>query len=128
MNAFTPRNPAQLYTRNECVSVSGRVAEGRAFVKAARLLDAVARGEAGAAGREHALSYNRILWTALQADLSAPESRVPMVMRAKLLSLSLYVDRALLELRVSRARGPLETLIEINRNIAQGLLGVSADR
>jgi flagellar protein FlaF len=127
MNAFAARNPAQLYARNERASVTGRVAEGRAFAKAAMQLDAVANGTADAAARSYALTYNRILWTALQADLSQPGSKLPTALRAKLLSLSLYVDRALLQLRVTRKRAPLDALIDINRNIAQGLLATSGE-
>jgi len=127
MNAFTSRDPARLYARNECASVHGRAAEGRAFVNAARLLDRVLRAPADTAARAHALNFNRVLWTALQADLARPGSPLPPAMRARLLSLSLYVDRALLALRVSRDPEPLEALIEINRNIAGGLLATAED-
>ncbi len=122
MTAFAPRHPTQLYARNERVSVHGRVAEGRAFAKAARLLNGIASGAADAKARSRALAYNRILWTALQADLTSPGSALPTAMRVRLLSLSLYVDHALFALRVSRERAHLDTLIEINRDIAAGLL------
>jgi flagellar protein FlaF len=127
MNALSPHTPAQTYARNERASVTGRIAEGRAFAKAARLLDAVASGEADAVGRAHALTFNRILWTALQADLTAPGSPLLTAFRARLLSISLYVDRALLELRVSRKPAPLKALIDINRDIARGLLAVRGE-
>jgi flagellar biosynthesis regulator FlaF len=58
---------------------------------------------------------------------SQPGAKLPTALRAKLLSLSLYVDRALLQLRVTRKRAPLDALIDINRNIAQGLLAASGD-
>jgi len=125
MNAFTQRDPARTYARNETASVCGRVAEGRAFVEAARMLDRVLKAPTDTAERRRALTFNRILWTALQADVSGPGSPLPAAMRARLLSLSLYVDRALLALGLSRDTEPLEALIEINRNIAAGLLASS---
>jgi flagellar biosynthesis regulator FlaF len=113
---------AQTYNLNEHASVHGRSAEGRAFVKAARLLDALSHQLTNAQLRADAITHNRLLWTAVQADVSSHRSQLPGHLKAKLLSLSLYADRALLAMRTSRDPAPITAMIEINRNVAGGLL------
>jgi len=117
----------QTYCHNEHASVHGRSAEGRAFVKAARLLDALSRQPTNAQLRADAITHNRVLWTALQANVTSPRSALPGHLKAQLLSLSLYADRALLAMRTSRDPVPIKAMIEINRNVAGGLLNPNSE-
>lgn len=110
------------YSRNEQASVHGRAAEGRAFVKAARLLDALRRMPWDSAVRDEAVRVNTMLWTAVQAEAASPESPLPAALKAQLLSLSLYADGALMSMRTGRDLRPVEAMIGINRDIAGGLL------
>ncbi|MBT6093981.1 MAG: flagellar protein FlaF [Rhodospirillaceae bacterium] len=114
--------PAHIYARNEAASVTGRVAEGRAFVKAARLLDDLRGRPADTGLRDEAIAFNRVLWTAVQADVTDKQSPLPVHLKAGLLSLSLYADRALTALRTSRDVAALEALIAVNRDVAGALL------
>lgn len=122
MNAFSNHHHVGTYARNECASVHGRAAEGRAFVKAARMLDDLLAAPFDTALRERAIAFNRVLWTAVQADATRGGGPLSDALKAKLVSLSLYVDRALWALRVSRDTAPIQSLIDINRAIAGGLL------
>ena len=113
---------AKTYARNEDLSVHGRIAEGRAFAKAARMLDALLRCPADSSLRAEAVALNRVLWTAVQAEVTAPGCQLPDRLKAGLMSLSLFADRAILRMRVSRDAAPIEALIAVNRDMAGGLL------
>ncbi len=118
-------NPAHIYARNESASVTGRVAEGRAFAKAARLLGDLRERPADTGLRDQAIAFNRVLWTAVQADITDRASPLPGSLKAGLLSLSLFADGALTALRTSRDPAPLEALIAVNRDIAGALLSAT---
>ena len=114
--------PSTLYGGNAKFTMDGREAEGRAFAKAARLLDQLSETPADSCLRREAVRFNAVLWTMVQAEAADKRSTLPRALRDKLLALSLYVDRALVTLRTSREDTPLTTLIAINRDMAGGLL------
>jgi len=116
------RSAATTYARNEDISVHGRIAEGRAFVKAARMLDELKRNPADSKLRAETVAINRVLWTAVQAEVTAPDCQLPDRLKAALMSLSLFADRAVLRMRVSRDAAPINALIAVNRDVAGGLL------
>ena len=67
-----------------------------------------------------ALTFNQTLWTILQVDLSGDGDGLPENLRDDLLALSLFVDRqTILALGDPRPKH-LDSLIEINRNLARG--------
>ena len=68
-----------------------------------------------------ALRYNQRLWTIYQVDLASPESDLPIELRRNLLTISRFVDRCTLQLLASPRRSGLKPLIDINRNLAEGL-------
>jgi flagellar protein FlaF len=70
-----------------------------------------------------AVRLNWRLWTIIQAEQSDPENATPKQIRESLLNLSNYVDKRSLEMLAKPDRSKLEILININRNIAAGLLG-----
>jgi flagellar protein FlaF len=68
-----------------------------------------------------ALTFNQTLWAILQADLSGDGDGLPENLRDDLLALSLFVDRqTILALGDPRPKH-LDSLIEINRNLARDL-------
>jgi flagellar protein FlaF len=69
-----------------------------------------------------ALRKNWRLWTIFQASLSEADCQVPMTIRRNLLGLSNFVDRQTAELLAARDEKKVEALVNINRQISEGLL------
>ncbi|NOT33857.1 MAG: flagellar biosynthesis regulator FlaF [Candidatus Eisenbacteria bacterium] len=117
-------NPLDAYETAGKSSRSSRELEATALFKAARQLqDCIANWNATdlRARLSAALNYNQRLWTFFQAELSEPGSVLPAELRAKLLSLSVFVDRRTFELMAKPDPAKLNSLIEINRQVAAGL-------
>jgi flagellar biosynthesis activator protein FlaF len=74
------------------------------------------------------LRRNWRLWTIFQANLLDPECRVPAETRANLLGLANFIDRQTAELLAKPDPAKIEVLVNINRQISEGLLdGQRAD-
>jgi len=101
---------------------SPRETEGRALMEAARRL-AVARDNPGdEAALMDTVRLNWRLWTIFQSELSEPEIDLPDELRANMLTLCNYVDKRTVEILSNPSPTALNVLININRNIAAGLL------
>ena len=70
-----------------------------------------------------ALWDNQMFWITIKADLMAPENSLSGNVKADLISISLWIDKQTSE--VMKGEGTIETLIEVNRNIINGLSGRS---
>jgi len=119
-------NAIHAYRQSARPVLQGRGAEAHAFAKAANLLEDARHATGDAALLIQALRFNRLLWTVIQAELSAPGNSLPATLRADLISLSLFVDR-----QTARALGDadprhLVPLIEVDRAIVQGQLAEAA--
>ena len=68
-----------------------------------------------------AVDWNRRLWRTLAADCMDDRNSLTQDVRAKIVSLSLWVSKY--SRKVTREQAPLDPLIEINRTIMQGLEG-----
>jgi flagellar protein FlaF len=68
-----------------------------------------------------AIDWNRRLWRTLAADCMDDRNSLSQDVRAKIVSLSLWVSKY--SRSVTREKAPLDPLIEINRTIMQGLQG-----
>lgn len=66
-----------------------------------------------------AIDWNRQLWRTLAADCMDDRNTLTQDVRAKIISLSLWVSKY--SRSVAREKAPLDPLIEINRTIMQGL-------
>ena len=111
--------PAQTYARTPLPGNPART-EAWALLEAARLM-AMAKDK----GREEILAAvrkNWRLWTIFQASLSEADCPVPMPIRRNLLGLSNFVDRQTAELLAARDVKKVEALVNINRQISEGLL------
>ena len=75
-----------------------------------------------------ALRANWRLWTIFQANLVDPECKLPDQVRGNLLGLANFIDKTTVELLAERDAKKIETLLNINRQISEGLLeGVRAN-
>lgn len=70
-----------------------------------------------------AIDWNRRLWSALASDCLDQTNALPGELRARIVSLSIWVAKY--SGQVTRDAAPLEPLIDVNRTIMQGLHGTA---
>jgi|SRR6185312_15855017 flagellar protein FlaF len=66
-----------------------------------------------------AIDWNKRMWRTLAADCMDDRNSLTEDLRAKIISLSLWVSKY--SRRVTREKAPIDPLIEINRTVMQGL-------
>jgi flagellar protein FlaF len=123
------RNAELAYEQGGKVTGSGRELEAAALIKAARMLQACQKEWNHPDRRtrfSEALQANLRLWTFFQVQLSRPDSELPADLRRDLLRLSAFVDRRTIEAMAHPAPDRVQTLIDINRHVAQGLTSTPA--
>ena len=105
------------YRRRQEFAEKPRELERRAFsIVIGKLVGAK---EQGGPSLIDACYLNYQLWSTLQADLALPENALPVDLKARLLSLSLWVQRYTHD--VMRGAAPADPLITVNKNILEGL-------
>lgn len=70
---------------------------------------------------DDALRFNQRLWTFFQSELLEETNPLPAQLRQDLLSLSAFVDKRTFEVMAYPAQEKLSVLININKQIAEGL-------
>ena len=112
----------QAYAQTQKTKMSPREIEAMAFTKAALMLeeakDKIEDYDAYAA----ALKFNQLLWTIIQADVVDKENKLPPELKANVLSLSIFVDKQTIKALADAKSRHLNALININKNLAEGLL------
>lgn len=104
---------------------SGRELEAAALFKAARQLEGCRQEwQAPDLDRrlDEALRYTQRLWTFFQGEWMADDCPLPANLRSNLLRLSAFVDRRTFEMMSQPTSQGLQALIEIDRQIAAGLM------
>ncbi len=97
-----------------------RDVEYRLFAEVTRaLMDAKSLPRTDFKGWMDALHWNRRLWSVLADDCAHEANALPEATRAQIISLSLFVNRH--TSAVMRQEGDIDTLIDINRSVMQGL-------
>ncbi len=72
-----------------------------------------------------AVDRNRRLWLILQMDLASDDNLYPDELKAKLISLAIWVDKH--SAAVLRGQKDISPLIDVNRTIMEGLAGQTAE-
>ncbi len=109
----------QAYKNAQRATEDPRVTEYRLFGQVTgALLDAKNANAAGAPLVE-VIDWNRRMWRTLAADCMDDRNALTEDLRAKIISISLWVSKY--SRQVTRDKAPIDPLIEINRNIMQGL-------
>jgi flagellar protein FlaF len=109
----------QAYKNAQRATEDPRVTEYRLFGQVTgALLDAQKTGAIGTPLVE-AIDWNRRMWRTLAADCMDDRNALTEDLRAKIISISLWVSKY--SRQVTREKAPIDPLIEINRNIMQGL-------
>jgi flagellar protein FlaF len=70
-----------------------------------------------------ALKANQMIWSIFQSELTNKNNPLPKQVKEDILSLSLFVDRQIIEVMAYPTPEKLNILININMNIASGLRG-----
>lgn len=97
--------------------------EALALMEAARRLNAARElVEQDVEAYRESLRLNWRLWTIIQCDVASAENTMPDDLKANIMSLSIFVDRQTLDALSAPAASKLGVLIDINRNVAGGLL------
>ncbi len=117
------------YAQIQKKSGGSRNTEARALSEAARRLSEAQQGlPEDQQSYQDALRLNWRLWTIIQADVSSPENPLPPDLKSNIISLSIFVDRHTLSALAEPEANKLNVLININRNIAAGLMQMPDDQ
>ena len=112
----------QAYAQTQKSSMSSREIEAMAFTKAALKLEETKKSLDDYDAYASALKFNQLLWTIIQADIVDQENQLPDQLKANILSLSIFVDRQTIKALADTSEKHLDVLININKNLAEGLL------
>ena|ERR1700761_4401121 len=107
------------YQQAQIATENPRVTEYRLFGQVTGALLNAKESQAAGTPLVEAVDWNRRLWRTLAADCMDDRNSLTQDVRAKIISLSLWVSKY--SRRVTREKAPLDPLIEINRTIMQGL-------
>jgi flagellar protein FlaF len=115
---------ARAYARVAQASASPREIEAQALLMAAnKLQEVVNNAGLPVERRNHALMFNRKLWSVFLGEALSEQSLQPLDIRQKIVNISLFVLTHTMALQVSPQIAHFKPLIDINRNIAAGLSG-----
>ena len=107
------------YKAAQVATEDPRVTEYRLFGQVTGALLNAKQSKAEGGPLVEAVEWNRKLWRTLAADCMDDRNTLTEDVRAKIISLSLWVTKY--SRSVTREKAPLDPLIEINRTIMQGL-------
>ena len=116
---------AKAYARTAQVSSSPRDIEAQTLLMAARKLVEVQQDLKGPGDRRMnaALLFNRQLWTIFMSAAESNDNPQPIEVRQNILNIATFVLQRTLELQTNPTPEKLQSLIDINSNIAAGLAG-----
>jgi flagellar protein FlaF len=113
----------QAYQNTQRITEDPRSTEYRLFGQVTgALIDVQKTGRDGGTLIE-VIDWNKKLWRTLAADCMDDRNQLPNDIRAKIVSLSLWIAKY--SRQVTRNGASLDPLIEVNRNMMQGLKGAA---
>jgi len=119
------------YTSSASQGGNPRVTEGWALIEAARRMaeSIVMPGDDAERriGMKTAVRLNWRLWTIFQAELTIDNGDMERDLRINMLTLCKFVDSHTVDILAAPTAEKLATLININRNIAAGLMETADD-
>jgi len=114
--------PMEAYAKVAWTGNNQRELEAAALMKAATRLKLVQeRWDEDRSDLDQALAYNRKLWTILSTAATDPESLLPPDLQRNMALIAMFIFNRSLDMIVEPKKEHLDSLIEINRNIAAGL-------
>jgi flagellar biosynthesis activator protein FlaF len=117
---------ASAYSKVAQTTQSPRELEAAVLMKAATRLQAIRDDWDGRAKElDEALTYNRKLWTILVSSVTRPENPLPAPIKQNVANLGLFIFNHTLALMSEPKPERLGILVNINRELAAGLRGMS---
>ena len=117
-------NAANAYARVAQTTAAPRDIEAQALLKAARQLEEVKANWNGPDKRmQEALLFNRRLWTIFMSAAESNDNPQPLEIRQNIANIGVFVMKQTVDMQASPEPEKLNSLIEINCNIAAGLSG-----
>ena len=113
---------AKAYDQSQPRGGNPRETEGRALLEIARRLADAQKSPEDREGIRVVARLNWRLWTIFQAELTAPDCDLPTEIRGNMINLCNFVDRRTVDILARPMPDKLDALININRQIAAGLL------
>lgn len=114
------------YRQAQQATLSGREIEAAVLTKAALLLKDC-QDHWDAADRTdklgEAVRYSQKIWSIFQADLAKADHPLPRKLREDILSLSVFLDRRMIDVLAYPEPCKLDVIIKANLNLAAGLRG-----
>jgi flagellar protein FlaF len=118
------QNAAQAYRTVAKQVVNPRELEADLLLKAASRLQAIHDAwEDKKPALDDALLYNRKLWSIFLTSVTSPDHPLPVAIRQNVANLGLFVMNQTVSMMTEPQRERLGSLININRELAAGLLG-----
>ncbi len=115
-------NPAQAYGNMAKLGNDPRELEANLLLRAASQLQKLRDNwEPRSKDLLPALHFNRQLWSIFATSVTGGDSELPVEIRQNLANLALFVFKQTLEVQTSSDPQKLDSLININRQIAAGL-------
>jgi flagellar protein FlaF len=113
----------QAYAKTQTLALSQRELEARALLKAAAKLQALKENwDPSISAIEEPLSNNRKLWTIFLASAAEEDCPLPPDLRKNMIGLGRFVVNQCMRILFEPDVKKLDLLIEINQNIAAGLM------
>jgi flagellar protein FlaF len=110
----------QAYQKTQRNNENPKQTEYRLFAQVTgALMDAERAGRSNLPLLVDALDWNRRLWSTLATDCSSEGNQLPEQVRARIISISIWVSRYSSE--VAQKGASLEPLIDVNKSIMAGL-------
>jgi flagellar protein FlaF len=113
----------QAYKNTQRLTEDTRTTEYRLFGQVTGALIDVKRTGKNGGPLVEAIDWNQRMWRTLANDCLDERNRLPQEVRAKIISLSMWIFKY--SRQVAREGAPLDPLIEVNRTIMQGLKGAA---
>ena len=118
---------ADAYGTTAAASPDQRVLEGTILLKAAQKLEDLAKRMSGGEKPsleeiDETLTYNQKLWQLFVEDMINPEHLLPQEIKNNVASLAVFVFKRTQEIYFETKPEKFKVLVNINRNIAAGLM------
>jgi flagellar protein FlaF len=110
------------YRSSQKLGAGARQNEARALMESARALANAQDNIEDNTAYRAALRLNWRLWTIFQADISGAQNPLSDEIRQNILNLSVFIDKHTVDALANPESQKLKVLIDINRNIASGLM------
>lgn len=118
------KSPLEAYETASMDALSGRELEAAVLTKAAlRLKDCQDNWESedNETRLFEALKYNQKVWSFFQGELTRDDNPLPQQLKENILSLSVFIDRRIIDIMAYPEADKLKIIIDINLNLAAGL-------